>query len=296
MKTTYQSKELAHAWMHGLSPHGKAPANMSFDGPVLYSYNTAIARKLEHKGKTAVLINDRSFSISTSKHQGWMRQAIPHEVEKFRFSGVRGSTMNVSPKELFDYSVEESARCLKEAEPMRKSMKKDSLHAQAARWMDQAKRVAEFYGLRRKVDEKSITRLAAAKARAEKKQQAEREEREAEARRRQVLAYEAWKNGKKDTEGTWYFNSSLFPVAFRVEGDELVSTLGARVPLTDAKRAIRFAKSKRATEWRENGEKFPVGGYHLNSITSVGIVAGCHRITWEELERVDEMLKEKKEA
>jgi hypothetical protein len=61
---------------------------------------------------------------------------------------------------------------------------------------------------------------------------------------------------------------------------------GARVPLGDAQKAYRFAclMLKRGG-WRRNGEQFKVGDYHLDAVNEQGIIAGCHRIDWQEAER-----------
>lgn len=66
---------------------------------------------------------------------------------------------------------------------------------------------------------------------------------------------------------------------------EMVTTKGARVPLTDAKRAYLFAMRLRARGWHRNGEQFKVGMYDLDAINEVGVIAGCHRVTWSEIER-----------
>lgn len=284
MKTTYKSDEIAHAWFHGLSPVGTCSANMSFDGPLFLSYSTGLARKIEHKGKRAVVINDRSFSITTSKHQSMLRRAIPSDAIVIHVNGEQGTSLNASPGEIFAYQVEKSAECLKLAASATK--RKAEREGQAAMWLHRAQEVSDFFGLRRKVDMKTAERLAASSAREEKRQAAERAKREDAERAKQAEAYEAWKQG----EGDEYFNPSLFPVAFRVEGDELVSTLGARVPVKDAKVALRFIQSRKGAEWRENGETCHVGGYKVNSITPAGIVAGCHRITWAEVEHVAAIL------
>jgi len=62
------------------------------------------------------------------------------------------------------------------------------------------------------------------------------------------------------------------------------------VPLQAARVAYRFATSKRAQGWHENGETCPVGHYRLNAINAQGIVAGCHRIAWSEIERLAPVL------
>ncbi len=160
------------------------------------------------------------------------------------------------------------------------------MEGEAGGYLEEAKRVAEFFGLKRKVDEKTAQRLAASRIREEKRKEAARIKRESELRAEIAADFEAWKRGEDVMRGSF----GLFPVAFRIEGDELVSSLGARVPVKDAKVALRFVQSRKGQEWRENGETCPVGGYAVNSITPAGIVAGCHRIAWSEVEHVAALL------
>ena len=75
-----------------------------------------------------------------------------------------------------------------------------------------------------------------------------------------------------------------FPTRLRIEGDEVVTSKGARVPLVDAERAYRFARINRVRGWRENGESKSVGGYAINSVSSDGVVVGCHRFSWDALQ------------
>lgn len=292
MKTVFTSDEIAHVWAHKSASHGKSPGAVSFNGDVIYSYQTAMARHIEHKGKTAIILNVTSYSVSTSKHQGRINSAIHGlGMPVFRVDGQQmGAELRFTGDELFALYTEKAAQCLRDAEAPRIRPHTVEAHkGRAAHNLEQARAVAQFFGLRKKVDEKAIQRLATAKARAEKRERIAREKRDARERALQEGAYAAWLAGEPMPEGV-YLNARLFPVAFRVEGDELVSTLGARVPLRAAMVAYRFAMSKRGQEWRENGETCPVGNYRLNAINEHGIVAGCHRITWAELERLAPVL------
>ena len=60
---------------------------------------------------------------------------------------------------------------------------------------------------------------------------------------------------------------------------------GATVPLAEAEKAFRFVISKRETGWHKNGEKFGIGDFQLDSVNESGVVAGCHRVAWDEIER-----------
>lgn len=258
---------------------------MSFDGDAFNSYATTIARHITHKGKAAILLNTCTYSSTTAGHYSYVRDAIPSSVPVFYVDGGgRGSDLIATGEEIFDYAINKAADAGNKAEKARQ--KKDFWLGQQGKWLERARFVSQFYGLRKKVDEKAIERLATAKAKAEKRERIAREAKAMRDKINQQLAYDHWLNNEPNE----YFCASLFPVAFRVEGDELVSTLGARVPLQAARVAYRFAMSKRGQAWRENGETCPVGHYRLNAINEHGIVAGCHRIAWSELERLASIL------
>lgn len=70
---------------------------------------------------------------------------------------------------------------------------------------------------------------------------------------------------------------------------ELETTKGASVPLTHAVRAFRFLKlcKERGQGWHHNGHSLRVGHFQVDRIEPNGdFKAGCHDITWAEVERV----------
>ena len=72
----------------------------------------------------------------------------------------------------------------------------------------------------------------------------------------------------------------------RVQGDQVVSSMGARVPLDHARRVLPLvlALHERGEEWRTNGHKMPLGVYQVDRVDAEGVHAGCHHIAWEEVE------------
>ena len=55
-------------------------------------------------------------------------------------------------------------------------------------------------------------------------------------------------------------------------------------------RAFRFAIECRERGWKRSEEAyttgpFTVGPYQLDAVNEQGVVAGCHRIAWDEIER-----------
>lgn len=88
---------------------------------------------------------------------------------------------------------------------------------------------------------------------------------------------EGWKRG----ESCRYPHSA--PMALRIKGDILETSMGARVPLFDAISLTRFAAHCRITgnAWKRNGETRRVGQFQCDRITDRGdIIAGCHTIPW----------------
>lgn len=82
------------------------------------------------------------------------------------------------------------------------------------------------------------------------------------------------------------------PVMLRVERNEgspiraeMVTSKGARVYLDDAEKTFRFVSKLRAKGWHRNGETHAIGHYQLDAVNEQGVVAGCHRVSWEEIER-----------
>ena len=77
MKTVFKSHELSHLWAHELQESGRCASHMRS----MASHSTAITQRLriiERKGKRAYLLNDTSYSVTTSAHQGDVRRAIPN--------------------------------------------------------------------------------------------------------------------------------------------------------------------------------------------------------------------------
>ena len=74
-------------------------------------------------------------------------------------------------------------------------------------------------------------------------------------------------------------------VYLRANGDEMETSKGARVPLDSARLAYRFAVSKRECGWHRNGEQCPIGQFQIDEIRSDYVIAGCHKVSWDEIDR-----------
>ncbi len=272
---------------------------MSFSDGGLYSYGTCIMRFMEHEGKGFLLVNETSYSNSTSKHMSHARRAVNHQ-EQFKIGNIRrGDSLRcVTGKNLYEYALERSA------ENKQKSVKARTNKAwfleRSAAMLVEAQRVSDFFGLRMKVDGDSIVELikqkeVAAKEHAEAMREARKrqEERDAERKKNALEDLERWMRGEPTQHGGWFRD---LPVRLRCarpedaeEGKscvmEIQTSMGAIVPYDDGKRCFEFYMKVREGGWRRNGETFQVGPYQLDAANPDGLIAGCHRISHEELTR-----------
>jgi hypothetical protein len=280
MKTVFKSNEIAHIWAHESAQHGRCRGNESFNGRSYYSYATEIARIIEHKRQKAHLLNTTSYSVTTSSHQNGVARAIPKNATVFKIGDFgRGISLdNVTGSMLFDYSIKQAAQCADKA--TRARIHKNWHLVEQADWIKQAKQVCVFFGLHRKVDDKAIERLSKRIAE-EKKHQAKLEkERQVKLEKENAETIEKWLRGENV-----YFPYRVERVYLRRIGDEMETSLGVRVPIQDAKRAYQFVTKHKEDAWRRNGQQFSIGNYELDSVNQNGVIAGCHRVTWDEIER-----------
>jgi len=281
MKTVFTNRELPHRWAHQLQGHGRANS-MSFNGECFLSYSTVIARIIKRKGKTAYLLNTTRYSNTTAHHLSRVRQAIPAGATVFTIDECnQGTSLNQKPSAIFDSCVRRAAEWLAKSQRARKN--KDWLLARHAETIEEAKRISEFFGLRRKVDDKVVERQAARIEAARMKAAQEQRDREAARIEERKEKIQRWLAGE-DVSFPWDVQAIYLRVS-RADATKMQTSRGLYVPLHDAKLAYLFALRHKETGWRRNGETHKVGEYQLDSVSEAGIIAGCHHITWIEADR-----------
>jgi len=105
--------------------------------------------------------------------------------------------------------------------------------------------------------------------------------------RTRTITPEQWQAGAHGALPSMYNYDA--PTLVRRNGDTLETSRGAQVPFTHAVRAYQFASECKRTgqAWRTNGHTFHVGAFQLDEVDAAGnIRAGCHRIAFEEMERL----------
>ena len=70
--------EVCHLWAHHSQDYAES-GNVHFRGAYLYSYSTCIGERFEINGNVVFVVNDFTFSKSTSRHHCAMLSAIPND-------------------------------------------------------------------------------------------------------------------------------------------------------------------------------------------------------------------------
>lgn len=288
MKNVFSShSELCHVFASRSQDSGRA-SNMSFNDGALYSYGTAIMRFCEHDGKEFLLVNGTSYSNSTSKHMGHARRATSHIRPTFYLGNLRrGESLRFGSDtgdKLYAYAMDEAADRLQKSKRARTN--KSFLLEQAQHWMGEAQRASDFFGLGKSIDHDALDKIIADKEQAAKEHaeqlreiKKKREERERIELEEAKEDLEKWVRGEDVRRG---YNFNKLPCRLRADmGTDVITSHGARIPYEEGRKAFKFVMRMRDRGWRANGETFQIGSYQLNSVTAEGIVAGCHRISWD---------------
>jgi hypothetical protein len=91
-----------------------------------------------------------------------------------------------------------------------------------------------------------------------------------------------WREGNPNVRLPWGADTLL-----RINGDEVETSRGARVPVSHAKRGLAFVRRVVASgqEYVRNGHTLHLGHYAIDRIETDGTLhAGCHVIKYPEIE------------
>jgi hypothetical protein len=295
------NRDLAHKWIHKLKPRGKC-GNVSFEGPLYRSYSTTIAEIYQvPKGPEIVVFNERSYSVTTSGHQGAVRCAIPEEIPVVLVEdGHRGSCWDgLVPRgdDIKKWAIEEITRSLKIAGGALARSKRARTRADwslniMAKYMENAERINTYFKCRMKMPD--MEHLAEALEQARKREAVLERKRQAKLEAEKREKVESWLKGEPGSHYPYGISEIRLRVKLvdHIEGDtvpagtKLIETSrSATIPYEDGEKCFRFAMLKREHGWKRNGEQFPIGEFKLDAVNEFGIIAGCHHISWTEIER-----------
>ena len=313
MKTVFDNRQAAHVWAQQNQSSGRSSnGNLFFEGRTIYSYGYHFPLASFITNDT-VFINSDSYSVSTSKHQGYVRNAINHKNRLFVSTRVMkafasekefgSSTKNA----LSESAIAEAKNWINKAakRKARKFAANDLVKAQDA--ITAAEHIfvyfdaippKEFTAFKKTLNSDDVQKvIAAEKSRLDKEEKA-RQKRYAEAQAKLKSSCLLWVDFK---EHDMPVNQSD-KIYMRINGDEIETTKGARFPLDHAKKAfliVRRCKDQGIT-WaktamtEEQIEKINIrlGHFSIDEIDAQGNVkAGCHFVEWDEIERIARILK-----
>jgi hypothetical protein len=290
IRHVYPSDMVAHLWAHQSQDSARNGSNFYFNGDTIYSYGShfPIARHVETKRGRVVLFTTRTHSVTTAGHKWTVLGACKH-LTVFHVQHV----CDTNRKEQFnEYRQRYLALARKYS---RARSNKPSILGNLRNLVDEANRFAVFFGLRSKlsmptdlsameVECRAIEqREKARKLREEARKQREWETRKAEA----ISKLDEWANG--GAIDRFVFGGYDLPIRLRIKNDELQTSRGASVPLAHAVKAFRIIKRlhDKGQAYERNGHTIHLGHFALDSVDKQSnVTAGCHNVTWKEIERV----------
>jgi hypothetical protein len=299
-KHVFDTGEIPHLWAHRTQEEGRnRQGNLYFTGDTIYSYGShfPIARHVVSEGgERAVLFTTATYSVTTASHCSAVRSAIRSGIRVFHVPNVchgryTGSELTADDHagNLADYTERIEKHVITSARA-RSSYAKEWNHGHAVCLRDEAVAYCAFFGLPvphipevPELDSDALTAIRKREAQraAEKAEQTKRERAEALVRQQELIT--KWRVGQDS--GCLYD----VPVMLRVDRDQVVTSRGARFPVSHAKRALAFVRKVRESgqAYVRNGHTIHLGPYAIDRIEPDGTVkAGCHVVSWEEIERI----------
>jgi hypothetical protein len=308
-KYVYKSDEIPHLWVHKTQDSARnAQGNFYFDGDTIYSYGShyPLAKHVTINGQAAILINvstrNRGGSVTTSGQRSRVRRAIPDSVTVFDVDSLHTYTIDHA-QNISAYQYEAKQQ-LSKARNGRKYA--GSALAAAFEQRTIATKYAAFFGLDTpdfsflpsglELEALNIQiterreRARIADADRDRKEEARRLERQRIAALELPEKIAAWRNGAP--VDSWTLRS--LPALLRIKGNEVETSLGARVPVEHAKRVLGIVckVKERGEPFITNGHTIPIGVYRVDRIDADGTLhAGCHHITFDEIQALAPQLE-----
>jgi hypothetical protein len=294
-KQVHDNDMVAHLWANQSQDSARSNnGNFWFEGAVLYSYRTPIARLVtvppEFCGAGAggnrlvALITSEGYSPTTGRHKHDARSAASHlPVFEVPSLGVTGGRHR-EPGNGREIDHAANVAYLVEGYTSRIDMLKRQTRALGDGWQRE-----HLFALRDDVfcycDAFEIARPEL-QPRPRLSRKSWRNTPSARKRTKKARAYlEDWRAGR--VAAIAYYHSSV-DIALRVKGDTVETSRGAVVPLEDARRLFPIVARQRA-----KGQDIifdapvRVGLFMVSKIDANGdLTAGCHFIKWTEIERL----------
>jgi hypothetical protein len=308
MRHVFPTSEIPHLWAHQSQGDGRNPqGNLFFQGPTIYSYrqNWPLARIYTHptRGKL-VLTNSERYSVTTAAHQSAVNRSASHLpcvavpqciIGDYTHTEKQDHALNLG------YFAEQITEQLAKAKRAVQISTVNWRTASAQSRYQDALDYSAFFGIRRKVAPFPAAEFDAARERAQRIETPDpvRDAAKIRARERKriatLAAFDLKRTAWRENTGAPYHRLTRrerqqwreLPVMLRVSGDQIESSMGARIPLEHAPRLWRLIQACRSSgrAYARNGHTEHAGTYAIDAISAEGeLRAGCHTIPYAELE------------
>lgn len=298
MKTVFTSNEIAHVWARQSQEEGRnSGGSIYFRNERIYSYGShfCMARII---GNGKVLITNRGYSVSTSKHLSLVRGAVNH-LDRVYVAYPEDSNL-VRNLEAFRVRIANLLTDLNN--PRKRPETKERVRGELAGTVGSIERYLAAVGKTEKdvkkelgseyktfaafrdaaVNDQARGELAV-KLEKERKARAARDLKERKERnKKSAEALELWKSG--GNVSAYSYNWSDLPVVLRAipanetEKEYVQTSQGAIVPYKAAKTLYELIKAGKDIKG------FDIGGYTVTGLNGV-LTIGCHKIERTEVER-----------
>lgn len=331
---------VAHLWAHEQEESANG-SNFYFEGESIYSYGRhfEIGRIVRNKrGEKAYLINDTYYSSTTSKHQYYVREAIPtgskvfyvecnisycignmlfvtnmlesikDAIEKYKKARTELSYRDVwgNFKNIMDYieffDMETPQRLLKKSANEwlgtnhELSYKSDKIKREHVR---ELKRVFQILLNHQALEVLGTVNVIVSER--WRKGEEERERIKLERLRKEEEArykdfdekLEEWKSGEINFLNTPFYIPDEKPNAWiRIKGNIIETSKQIKIGIAEAKKLWRAVSAMhRGAEFRHGLVEDVTGNqWSLNRYENDLLTAGCHRIEYNEMERIAKQL------
>jgi hypothetical protein len=304
-RNVVQGKEVAHLWAHQAQTWARnSGKTIYFEKRTIYSYGShfPIASIVKTKTGEVILFNSDRHSVTTSKHQSWVRHAIPSSFDVFTVPSIPSNERTHFDMHIVNanHYRETIQHLINRAARAKSDLQKRYLTDEITATLAEADRYAAAFKC------KKIMKLPKLPANWEAyaselrtktaKKAAETRKREAAAKAKRIeQAAEAiakWQAG--DNVSLPYDIPTMLRIkTVTTDGDTsetiVQTSRGASVPIEHAIRGLRIVRAvmHSGKEYQRNGHTEHLGPYAVDRITTDGtLYAGCHVITWDEIEKI----------
>lgn len=298
MKTVFSNKhDLAHAWAHAdANDYGRTGnSSLSFKDGVLFSYNTAIFKKLPNG---ICLENLGKYSVTTTAQQGVARQAWGNSTIVAAWENAPYNFRFEKAEILRSYQDKTKSEAQNLAKACRESTR-DRYTSELHFVKGQLQKLLELKILAKKdlpADLKAILKLDVdpqlmRKLAAKEKARIAREHKKKENDYKEEIA--KFRAGEIATIH-YAVRNWLTHDLVRLKGENIVTSQGVIMPIKEALKLYTLAKNCRAENKvlivrdlpEQEQERFKIGNYHVTDINAQGDArVGCHYLTFKEMHR-----------